>query len=708
MTRPLALSVSIAAALAPIVAAAQSQAEPMQQIVVIGTRSADDALVVPAAIDRIDAGEIARARPQLQLSESLQRVPGVVARDRQNQAQDLQISIRGFGARATFGVRGVRLYTDGIPASMPDGQGQVSHFALEAADHIEVLRGPFSALYGNASGGVIEIFSAPPPAHTEFAAGLLAAAHGVQRESVSLRGPWRDEGEAGYRLDAANLDSDGYRHHSEASRQSWQAQSRGELGADTSYQLIGNGIDLDAQDPQGLTRAELEGDRRASSPNALRFDARKTVEQSQLGGRIEHRFDDSQRLAFVAYGGARKTTQMLTVPVAAQSSPTSGGGAIDLDRDYRGADLRWSIDRTLFDQSLTFTAGIANEIADERRRGYENFIGDRLGVVGALRRDEDNRVESFDQYLQLGWQASPRWHFNAGVRRSDVEFASDDRHIAAGNPDDSGELDFEATSPVIGALLCVTPTLSVYANAGRGFETPTFAELAYRNDGASGLNDGLDAATSDNVEIGLRARSDRHRYSAALFESRTRDELVVASNQGGRSVFANAGLSRRRGFEFAVAGELGERFRYAANYTWLDARYRRDFSLCQGADCGADDRLIEAGRHIPGLARNFAWAELRWIATPDIDVLLEGRYVDRVFADDANSAFAPSYTSFDLGVEKRFRGAGLEWRSFARLDNLFDRDIIGSVIVNDANGRYFEPAPGRGWSVGISATKSFD
>ena len=656
-------------------------ARPLTEVVVIGTRRADDALVVPAAIDRIDVGALSRARPQLQLSESLQRVPGVVVRDRQNQAQDLQISIRGFGARATFGVRGVRLYTDGIPATMPDGQGQVSHFALEAADHIEVLRGPFSALYGNASGGVIEIFSAPPPERLEAAFGLVAGANDLWRASASLRGPLGTEN--GYRIDGARFETDGYRRHSAARRDATQALLRGDTGA-TRYTLIANTLDLEAQDPQGLTRAELAIDRRASSPNALRFDARKTVAQQQAGGRIERDLGAEQQLALMLYAGRRQTTQMLTVPVAAQASPTSGGGAIDLDRDYRGGDLRWSLARG----DWTLVAGTAVEVSDERRRGFENFVGERVGVVGALRRDEDDRVDTFDQYLQLGWQPAERWHLDAGLRHARVDFATDDRYVRPGNPDDSGLLDYEATSPVLGARWRATPWLSVYANTGRGFETPTFAELAYRADGASGLNTALDAARSRSAELGLRARGERHALSAALFHTRTRDELVVASNQGGRSVFANAGVSRRRGFELSASGRFAPQWHYAASYTWLDARF--------------DD-----GRRIPGLASNTAWAELRWAPHAAFDVMLEGRAVSRVFADDANTAAAAGHAVVDLAAERRFELGGLELRAWARLENLLDREAVGSVIVNDANGRFYEPAPGRGWVAGVSAIMGF-
>lgn len=667
----------------------QARDAALAPVLVIAPRADDDALTVPAAVDRIDAAELSRARPQLQLNESLQRIPGVVVRDRQNQAQDLQVSIRGQGARATFGVRGVRLYTDGIPATMPDGQGQVSHFALEAAERIDVLRGPFSALYGNASGGVIEVTSAAPPDRVEAAFGFVAGADALRRTSVSLRGPWCDDRCGGYRLDGARVQGNGYREHSAYARDAAQALLRGEHAA-TRWTLLANTLQLQAQDPQGLTAAELAFDRHAASPNALRFDARKTVEQQQAGARIERDAGQIQQFALLFYAGRRQTTQMLTVPVPVQASPASGGGAIALDRHYRGADLRWRLTTGAF----SMVAGVALDIADERRQGFENFVGERLGVRGALRRDEDDRVDGNDQYLQLGWQPSQRWHLALGARHSRVAFDTRDYYVRPGNPDDSGRLDYSRTSPVVGALLRATPTLSVYANAGRGFETPTFAELAYRGDGGSGLNTALQAARSRNVEIGLRSHEQRRVWSAAMFENHTQAELVVASNQGGRSVFANAGRSRRRGIELAAEGELAPQWHYAVSATWLDARYGSDFTI-------GDSPLIEAGRRIPGLARGAAWGQLRWSPAAALDLMLEARALGSVYADDANRALAPGHAVFDLALERRFRLAAFDGRLFARLENLLGRDYVGSVIVNDANARWFEPAPGRGLMLGL-------
>ncbi len=586
---------------------------------------------------------------------------------------------------------------------MPDGQGQVSHFSIDSADRIEVLRGPFSALYGNGSGGVIELFSADPPPVHEVQGGLVTGSDGLRKTTVSLRGPVGSQ-DHGFRFDAATVDTDGYREHSAAQRDTTQASLKGRFG-DTHYFLLLNAMDLKAEDPQGLAASELGGNRRAASRGSLLFDSRKTVQQNQAGVRLQHELSGSQQWVLTGYRGNRQTMQVLTVPVGAQASPTSGGGVIDLDRDYHGVDARWQWQSQSGTGPVTLTAGAQHEVSDEARLGLENFIGAQIGVIGALRRDEQNRASNFDQYLQVDWEPHQRWRLNAGVRHSEVRFRSQDRFIAPGNPDDSGRLSFSRTSPVVGVLYRASPQLSVYANTGAGFETPTSAELAYRDDGLSGFNDRLKPARSRNHEIGLRGRNITHHYSAAVFHSLTDDELVVVSNRGGRSVFGNAGLSRRRGAELSLQGDLADRWHYGFSYTFLDARYLRDFAVCAAPPCIESDLLIQAGRSIPGLSRHLAWGEVRWQPTLGFDLALEGRVVDRVFASDSNNAAAPGYAAFDLSAERRMDLAGLQWRAFARINNLLDRDIIGSVIVNEGNVRFFEPFPGRNWSVGLYATR---
>ena len=695
------------AALAAASASAQTPPEgTLRTIVVTPTQGvAQEAFDTPASVDVVPASVIHDAQPQVNLSESLVRVPGVVALNRQNYAQDLQISIRGFGARSTFGVRGLRLYADGIPATAPDGQGQVSHFDLASADRIEVLRGPFSALYGNSSGGVISIFTADGGPQTVLSASTAFGSDGLQRENLRFSGA---HGDWNWNLSATHFETDGFRDHSAAERNGFNGKVNFHASRDTHLTVVVNAMDMPGvQDPLGLTRAEYEANPRQASPAALLFDTRKSVDQAQAGVILEHRLSDAQSLKVTAWRGRRSTQQFQSIPVAVQAAPTQPGGVISLNRDDQGLDAQWVGKTRVAGGPLTVTAGVMTDRLNEHRQGYQNFVGATLGVLGALRRDEDNRVRNLDQYAQAQWE-SERWTLTAGLRHSQVRFDSRDNYIAPGNGDDSGAAKFEATTPVAGAVYHVSDHLNVYAAAGRGFETPTFNELAYRP-GGTGLNFGLRPASSRQLEVGVKAEpAPGWRVNTALFQARTSDELAVLSNTGGRSTYQNAGETLRRGIEAALDGRFGRGWSTYAALTWLDASYRTPFLTCVGAPCAAPNTQVPAGNRIPGIPRLSAYAELAYRYSPwNLETALELRHMGRMAVDDRNTDFAPAATVFNLRVALAQQRDRWSFREFLRLDNIADRNYVGSVIVNEGNRRFFEPAPGRTWLLGASAAYAF-
>ncbi|MDQ6639528.1 MAG: TonB-dependent receptor, partial [Pseudomonadota bacterium] len=570
-------------------------------VVVTATRTEESAFQVPASIDRIGVDAIRDGRAQVNISESLGGVAGLLARDRQNYAQDVQISVRGFGARSTFGIRGVRLYVDGIPATLPDGQGQITNVDLGSAERIEILRGPFSALYGNSSGGVIQVFTEEGSGAPTFGASVAAGSYGALRFGVKASGA---VGAFGYVVSGSTFRTDGYREHSAAERNIGNAKLSWHDDAN-QWTLVANSVALPkAQDPLGLTRAQFDADPRGVDPSATAFDTRKTVDQTQIGIVYERRIDAVHSLRALVYSGHRNTEQFQAIPVGPQASSLHPGGVIALGRDYRGSDLRWTAKMRLADQPLTLVGGIAYDALDEHRLGYQNFIGPTLGVQGALRRDESNTVADFDQYAQGSWQFAERWTLHAGVRHSSVRFASDDHYVVGANPDDSGRLRYGATLPVFGLMFAATPALHFYVTAGRGFETPTLNELAYRPNGATGLNLALGAAKSDSYEVGVKTRNDDWGdVNVALFETRTANEIATLANVGGRSTYQNVGATRRRGLEAAWSRELRENLRAQLAYTGLDARYRDTFATCTVTPCPAPNLTIPAGNRIPGIAR---------------------------------------------------------------------------------------------------------
>ncbi|HZW18340.1 MAG TPA: TonB-dependent receptor, partial [Luteimonas sp.] len=498
--------------------------------------------------------------------------------------------------------------------------------------------------------------------------------------------------------------TDGWRDHSAARRDSANAKLRVDLGDRRRLDLVANHVDIDALDPLGLTADQVRENPRQVAPVARQFDTRKTVRQSQAGAVYEHGIGEAHTLRAMAYGGTRDVMQVLPLPVAAQASPLNSGGVIDLDNTYGGLDLRWSWEGTFAGRPLEATVGANADRQRQDRQGFENFAGDMLGVRGALRRDERNTVENRDQFAQVYWTFAPRWSLLAGVRHSEVEFESRDAYVTATNPDDSGRVAFRQTSPVAGVTFAPHDDLRVYASAGRGFETPTFNELGYRADGGAGLALDLAPAISDNLELGTkwRARSGAT-LNAALFRADTDDELAVARNVGGRSSFQNIGRARRQGAELSLQQPLGASLDLSVAATWLDATFRDDYLVCTGAGCTVPATPVAAGARIPGVPARQLFARLDWSGGP-WSAAVEGVGVGDVVVDDLATGRAAGYALLHLEGARRWRFDAGELRAFVRVDNVLDHAYIGSVIVNEGNGRFYEPGPGRGVLVGAQWT----
>lgn len=697
------LAVATATADAGAASAAETDAPAWPTLEAVEVRASRvrgaTAFDLPASLDVVDLRDGGQRTGAI-ASEPLDGIAGVLARDRQNHAQDTQLSIRGFGARSTFGVRGVRLYADGIPASMPDGQGQLSHFNLIGAERIEVMRGPFSALYGNSSGGVVQLWSAVGREDDPWQLRYTHGRDDTRTLAAQALGAAAD-GAIGYNVAWSRFDTDGYRAHSAARRDSFNAR----LDFGVGLTVLFNYLDLpEALDPLGLTRAQYLEDPRQVASVAYEYGTRKSVRQAQTGLVFEQALGEAHTLRLMGYAGQREVEQFLSVPVGAQANPLSSGGVIDLDNDYAGLDLRWSWQGQLAGRPFELTVGANADRQRQHRRGYENFAGAgedlQLGVRGRPRRDERNQASNRDGFVQGWWRLAPRWSMLAGFRHSEVRFRSRDHYVTAGNPDDSGRVGYRQTTPVAGVAFSPGERLRLYLSAGRGFETPTFNEIGYRADGGAGLAFDLRPAVGDNLELGMKWRDGAGaHWEAALFRADTDDELAVARNVGGRSSYRNVGQARRQGLEATWSRPLGERWDLRLAYTWLDAEFRSDYLICTGAGCTVPATRVAAGSRIPGVARQQAYGRLQWDGGPWL-ATLEATATGDVVVDDLGRASAPGHLLIHLEWSREWRWNGGLLRGFARIDNLFDRGYIGSVIVNEGNGRYFEPGPGRGLLLG--------
>ncbi|EXS21968.1 TonB-dependent receptor [Acinetobacter pittii] len=665
------------------------------------TRTDTTYLQTPASVFRIDAPQVDTSS-QVNLTEVVKGIPSLQLRNRENYAQDLQLSMRGFGARSTFGVRGIRLYVDGIPATMPDGQGQTSNIDLSSLDHVEVLTGPFSSLYGNSSGGTILTSTKEGQGKDSIELSYSGGSHDKSRAGLVLQGGAKGANEPSYVISSSYFDTDGYREHSGAEKVLNNAKLSWNLDDGSKINWVTNYVKIHADDPQGLTHDQWNANPKQQVPFLKQFNVRKDIEQTQTGVTWSKPINDKNELYAMAYLGNRQVTQYQSIPKSTQdASINHAGGVIDFERDYYGADLRWTGKELL--PNTTVSVGVALDAMDEDRKGFENFNlvngQPSYGVKGNLRRDEDNTLWNIDPYLQASWQFLPTWRLDTGIRYSNVHYKSEDRYLS--NGDDSGKTDYDKVLPSAALSWQILPELMAYVSYAKGFETPTFTEMAYRPDGESGFNFDLTASTSDTYETGLKSQNRLGDFTLAVFQTKTKDDIVSAGNSNGRSTFRNADKTLREGVEFAWNKKLWRDLTATASYTYLDATFDADIpalgSIAQ----------IPSGNAIPGIAKNQAYASLAWQPSHGLYGGIDVQYMDKVYVNDTNSDAAPSYSVTSANVGYAWVMGDWKVNSFARVDNLFDKNYAGSVIVNDGNGRYFEPADGRNWSAGLRVIKQF-
>ncbi|NDA33233.1 MAG: TonB-dependent receptor [Betaproteobacteria bacterium] len=651
-----------------------AQSEPVKEpVVVSASRRPEPLWETPAALGLIGEDQLEGAGPRVQAAEALQRLPGMVAADRGNYAQDPQLSVRGFGARAAFGVRGIRLISDGIPASIPDGQGQASSFALGSAERMEVLRGPMAVLYGNASGAVIQTFTRVPEPGLKLQAEAYAGSLGLSKQA--LQAEYRD-GPSDAILDFSDFSIDGYRRHSAAARKQIQGVYRYQWGEATQLRVLAQLWDQPyAKDPAGLSLEQLRLDPRQAGTNTVERNVRKQTSQDQLGLAVDHRLSDAMDLNVYGYIGTRDNLQYL-----------ASNSWVGLDRSYQGLGLRFNHRMVLREIPIRWSLSLERENSEERRQSGSANLGEK---VGGLTRDEDQRAQSEQAVWIAQADLSERWSAFGGLRHGTVRLSAQDYYLSD-RQDGSGEVKFRQTSPVIGIQHWLGRNQQLYLSTARGYETPTLAELSYVIDPLSPsrilprFNSQLDAARNRQWELGWRGRSaGLHRWELTGFSVRSSNEIVVDRSLAGQNSFRNAPGTERYGVELAWQSQWQANWQSYVSLTSMKALYRGDWTV---------SGLAMDGRSMPAIPELSAFAELRYQQAQQV-VAAELRHVGKRFANDINSLSASAFQTLALRWQQQFVVGSYQLTVSARLDNLFDRRYVGSLIVNNASP--FEPSPGR-------------
>ncbi len=661
--------------------------------VVTATKTEAKSFDLPVSIDVVGKDVLQDGKVGASISEVSQRIPGVVINNRNNYAQELAISSRGFGARSAFGVKGVRLYIDGIPLNTADGQGASGSITFDSLDRIEFMRGPFSALYGNSSGGVVQAFTRDGAKDPTLSGSFSYGKWDTFRETSTFEG---QAGNLNYIVSASEITSDGYRDFSKFKKDNLNSKFTYQISTDTKATVLLNYNNQPyTLDPQSLSPASYLANPKQANSDSYAPQTRLYRQQTYTGFILDHNLSEKQSLKLTSFYGVRDNLQYLTT------------SASEINRNYGGLDFRWNLNDTLFSRPFNLTAGLNYEAMEDSRKRYSVSSGNK----SAYTRNEMQSAYNFDQYAQASFEPTDQLLLIAGVRHSKVTLNTQDLYYATGNggTNDSGIQVFTNTSPVFGVTFKVTPKLNLYANYGRGFETPTFSEMIYSDvSTGAGPNLSMTPSRSKNYEIGTKAfLTDNTRINVAIFKVDTKNEIVAYDYNSTSKItqYASVANTERKGIEISLDSRLPHNFNLYGAYTIMDAEFRNTF---KEENNSTTEVIVNPGMNIPATYKNTGFAELSWkYPSNGFSTATEVVYFSDTYAFDKNSAgFRPgAYTIANLrgSFEQKFD----KWtvREFIRIDNIFDRSYVANVKVNTSTP--FEPGLDRNYTLGLSASYKF-
>jgi iron complex outermembrane receptor protein len=647
-----------------------SKSYQLEEITVIGTRIERPEVDSPMAVGSVGKDQIQLGRQQNSLGESLLTIPGLVFQSQYNYAQDLRISIRGFGARASFGIRGIKIFTDGIPNTLPDGQSNVDDLDLGSAQRMEVIRGPSSSLHGPAAGGVIHIVTEDGPRHPFVEGRTTFGSYDFQK--YQIKGGGQDKN-LNYLGNFSHLRYTGYRDHSVTRNSLLNSKIRYDFDASSDLTVVFNVLDTpEAQDPGALNDREVQDDRRQAAPRALSFDAGERVDQQKLGLVYRNSFTETRQLALRSYYVGREFDNFLPFDVNSNGQ----GGSVDLDRRFFGGGGDYTFTGQLFGRINNLVVGVEIDAQRDERKRFANNFGER----GLLTTNQNEDVTGYGAYLQDEFHVRDDLRLTLGLRYDVLDYDVEDK-IGTG----SGSRTFEQPSPMVGLLWKIGPSVNLYGNVSTSFEPPTTTELANPLE-ATGFNQSLEAQEATNYEVGIKGLLPaRSRYEVALFHIDLEDELVPFELAGsGQTFYENAGESTRNGLEASLVIQPLAGLTTTLTYTYSD------FTFDKFRDVNGN---VFDGNKTPGVPDNQFYADVSYFHSTGFYASANILYAGSFFANNANTVKIDSYTVANLRLGYIHETGGWEISPFLGLNNIFNEKYNDSIRINASFGRYFEPAP---------------
>lgn len=661
----------------------ETEPEQLQDITVQATRVDKSLYEIPASVGYVGKDDIQLGRQQLGLDESLNKVPGIFMQNRYNFNQDLSISIRGFGI-AEFGIRGVKVYVDGIPGTLPDGQGNIDFIDIGSLDHMEVIRGPSSSLYGTASGGVINLYTEDGPA-IPFVEGR--AAFGSDNFTHYELKTGGQKNKLNYLVNFSRLDFEGFRPHSRTERHILNSKFRWDIDNTSDLTVTANILDKPiSEDPGSVNRAQFEAAYGSARANNITYDAEETVDQQQFGLVYHKSFNAHHEIVARNYYVFREFDNKLPF-----GAPFSQGGMVAFDRFYTGGGLQYTYTDQLFGHHNRLTTGFDIDSQMDQRKNFQN----QFGSMGPLSLNQDEDVFSWGAFIQNEFSITDALELTFGVRYDEVKFDFTDHFLADG--DDSGKVKFDHWSPQAGLLWKIRDWINLYTSVSTSFETPTSTEFSVPA-GGGGFNTSLDAQTATNYEVGIKGvLPGKVTYQLSVFTADVTNEILPAGTNGfGNIFFNNAGESSRTGVEAGVSFRPLRSLEVSLNYTYSDFEFDKFIDPTIPANY--------SGNKIPGAPQQFGNIEVAYYAPSGFYTVFDTQVVDKIYVDNANSDAAEHYFVSNIRTGVTGNIGDTEIAPFLGINNIFNRKYVGNVRINDGAGRFFDPAPGFSVYAGLSVT----
>ncbi len=619
--------------------------------------------------------------PGMSLDRVIGDLPGVLINNRENYALGERMSIRGMGWRAAFGVRGVNVLLDGIPLTVPDGQTTIDVIEPAFIQSAELIRGPNSTFWGNASGGTLLLSTEDFTEDRDINFRAFAGSHELFKAESRATIPFGDHRAQIY---GSFVDREGYREHSDFRSLRLGGNSRFVLNSDTEVFINASYVNSpDVRHPGYLNRQDFQDNPRMADPDFEDASAGKTWEQGQFGFNIDHQ-TDLGTISGTFYGIHRDLHNPLTF------------ADIEVDRSLGGTRLSLRNDDNFINYGIGFDGAIQRD--DRKNWNYDDeYNRDQLTL------DQRETVSNAAGFATL----STSWDFfnvSGGLRYDHLQFENDDFLLADGE-DQSGDRTFSAISPSLGVTLSYSNQLW-YANYGTSFESPTTTELVNRPDMTGGFNPDLDPERTHGVETGIRGgiANARVNYDLAVFYMQVNDRLIPFQTEegGDRDFYRNQNSTIHRGFEgfLEIQPHSALMARGGYNLSIFEFDVDEPDADQEITDPGEDPAID--GNRLPGIPEHRLYGHVRWMPG-GFWFGADFEYVGEHYVNDANSMINDSYFLIDIEIGHRgipFTESMLV-KPFLKIDNVTNQTYSGSININAdpfiddvEQRRYFEAGSG--------------